>query len=153
MCAASALSSVRLPDLPRSPLAKRSPSPPDLASSSNYRIHSGHGYAGSGLGLRNPSLFCRRHRFTGLALPRHIAEGRRRFLALNEPALCRTSALRAITGRSLNSPPRRLFGMLRHCVNASNAGQAPGGRQHASWSTSLRRATESSEPYVITALA
>jgi hypothetical protein len=26
-------------------------------------------------------------------------------------------------------------------------------RQHTSWSTSLRRATESSEPYVITALA
>src|SRR5258708_35035573 len=34
-----------------------------------------------------------------------------------------------------------------------DAGQAPGGRQHTSWSTSQRRATESSEPYVITALA
>src|SRR5258708_2737228 len=59
----------------------------------------------------------------------------------------------AITGRSANSPQRRLFGMLRHSVNASNAGQAPGGRQHTSWSTSLRRPTESSEPYVIAALA
>ena len=31
----------------------------------------------------------------------------------------------AITGHSLNAPLRRLFGMLRHRVNASNAGQAP----------------------------
>ena len=42
----------------------------------------------------------------------------------------------AITGHSLNAPLRRLFGMLRHRVNASNAGQAPGGRQHTSCSTS-----------------
>jgi hypothetical protein len=54
---------------------------------------------------------------------------------------------------SLISPLRRVFGMLRHRVNASNAGQAPGGRQYASSSTSLRRATESSEPHVITVLA
>ena len=58
----------------------------------------------------------------------------------------------AITGRSSNSPPRRLFGMLRHPVNGSNTGQAPGGRQYVTVDI-LRRATESSEPYVITALA
>jgi hypothetical protein len=57
------------------------------------------------------------------------------------------------TGRSLKSPPRRLFGMLRHRVNASNADQAPDGQQYASWPTSLRRATESSQPHVITTLA
>ena len=54
---------------------------------------------------------------------------------------------------STTSPPRRLFGMLWYRVNASNACQAPGGRQHTSSSTFLRRATESSEPYVIAALA
>jgi hypothetical protein len=58
-----------------------------------------------------------------------------------------------LRGRSLNSLPRRLFGLLRHRVNASSAGQAPGARQLTSWPTSLPRATESSEPYVITALA
>jgi len=43
----------------------------------------------------------------------------------------------ALRGRSFaDAPPRRLFGMLRRRVNASNAGQAPGGRQHTSWSTS-----------------
>jgi hypothetical protein len=58
----------------------------------------------------------------------------------------------ASNAREASVPRRRLFGMLWHRVNASNAGQAPGGRQHTSSSTSLRRATESSEPYAIAAL-
>src|ERR1700704_1022362 len=57
--------------------------------------------------------------FDGLSNDRYRLRPSQRSQHLEWP-LC------AITGRSANSPPRRLFGMLRHRVNASNAGQAPG---------------------------
>jgi len=56
--------------------------------------------------------------------------------ARSSSACIPTWLLCAITDHSLNGLSRRLFGMLPHRVDASNAGQAPGGRQHTSWSTS-----------------